>query len=476
MPRPVAITLLAFGLVAATPLEAAEHLVTANPDNTFTPADLTIEVGDTVTWSNNGGTHNVAATDGSFRCAQGCDGSGGSGTPSSAAWSFSLTFDMPGVVDYVCELHAGIGMTGTITVQATQPEEPGSLRFTTTTLQVAENAGQGSIGVERVAGSDGAVTVVVAATAGSADAGSDFSPSSEILAWNDGDGGTRTFSVAIVDDETPEANETVNLMLSDPTGGATLGNPSAATLTILDDDEAAAENGTATFSAASYSASESSGSVAVTVRRQGGQDGAVSVDLTTSDGSASAGLDYEPVSETLQWNDGQSGARTVEVPLLDDGDEEPGETVNLALSNSSGGLAIGNPGTATLTIEDDDATVEACVADETTLCLGAGGRFRARIEWRSNQDAGDGRAVALDAEESGLFYFFSSGNVEMLLKVLDACIPVLGERHWVFFAATTTVEFDLEILDTATGMVKHYLNPLGTAALPVTDTEGFPCV
>jgi plastocyanin len=78
---------------------------------------VTINVGDTVTFRNNGGNHNVAADDGSFRCANGCDGQGGNGNPSTATWSFTRTFNEAGVVGYNCETHQAVGMVGTITVQ-----------------------------------------------------------------------------------------------------------------------------------------------------------------------------------------------------------------------------------------------------------------------------------------------------------------------------------------------------------------------
>lgn len=93
------------------------HTVTANPNNTFSPANLTINAGDSVTFTNNGGNHNVTADDGSFRCANGCDGQGGNGNPSTNAWSFTLTFNDPGNVPYNCETHVGLGMRGTIVVQ-----------------------------------------------------------------------------------------------------------------------------------------------------------------------------------------------------------------------------------------------------------------------------------------------------------------------------------------------------------------------
>jgi plastocyanin len=72
---PIAALLAAAGGAAAT-----EHTVyLGGGSDTFRPNDITIEVGETVTFHNYGGQHNVRANDNSFRCAVGCDGAGGSG-------------------------------------------------------------------------------------------------------------------------------------------------------------------------------------------------------------------------------------------------------------------------------------------------------------------------------------------------------------------------------------------------------------
>src|SRR5215831_9464216 len=91
----------------------------------FWPNSLTIVTGDFVMFSNvsdyngNGtfviGAHNVVADDGSFRCAQGCDGEGGNGNPSASFWYVTRTFDTAGVVHYHDE---ATGAAGIITVVA----------------------------------------------------------------------------------------------------------------------------------------------------------------------------------------------------------------------------------------------------------------------------------------------------------------------------------------------------------------------
>jgi plastocyanin len=111
-------------LLLSTASFAANHLVTANTDMTFKPATLTIVAGDTVTFHNNGGIHNVKSDPGavtSFRCANGCDGAGGNGNLSSAAWSATVRFPTVGTIGYFCERHGaagGIGMAGRIIVTA----------------------------------------------------------------------------------------------------------------------------------------------------------------------------------------------------------------------------------------------------------------------------------------------------------------------------------------------------------------------
>ncbi len=99
--------LCAVAVALALPAMASATEYTVNISGlSFVLAEMTIEVGDTVTWTNDGGNHNVLADDGSF----------GSGPPSTDLWVYSYTFHKGGVYPYACEIHGGSGMTGTITV------------------------------------------------------------------------------------------------------------------------------------------------------------------------------------------------------------------------------------------------------------------------------------------------------------------------------------------------------------------------
>ncbi|HEV7378088.1 MAG TPA: Calx-beta domain-containing protein [Pyrinomonadaceae bacterium] len=123
------------------------------------------------------------------------------------------------------------------------------------------------------------------------------------------------------------------------------------------------EGGALAFSSATYSVSESGGSVTITITRTGGSAGTATVLFNTSNGTASTS-DYTPVSQTLTFNDGES-SKTVNVLINNDAVSESNETVNLTLSNAGGTGQLGTPSTAILTINDDDAQPALSINDVT---------------------------------------------------------------------------------------------------------------
>src|SRR4030095_14765919 len=109
------------------------------------------------------------------------------------------------------------------------------------------------------------------------------------------------------------------------------------------------------FSAASYSVAENGGNATITITRTGGSVGAVGVTVATSNGTAAAGSDYTATTQTVSFANGDTADKTVTIPILDDTLVEGNETVNLSLSNPTGGATLGSPSTAVLTITDNDA-------------------------------------------------------------------------------------------------------------------------
>jgi hypothetical protein len=103
------------------------------------------------------------------------------------------------------------------------------------------------------------------------------------------------------------------------------------------------------------------------------------------------------------------------------------------------------------------------------MCLN-NGRFRVTTSWRTTTGSGFGQAVMLTSD-SGYFWFFSSSNVEMIVKALDGC--GLNSRFWVFAGGLTNVEVILTVTDTHNGTVKTYVNPMNTAFQPIQDTSAF---
>jgi len=111
-----------------------------------------------------------------------------------------------------------------------------------------------------------------------------------------------------------------------------------------------------------------------------------------------------------------------------------------------------------------------CTPGPDVLCL-RGGRFRVTSEWQTPQGSeGHGRAVQL-TPDTGYFWFFRDGNVEEVVKVLDACD--LDQRFWVFAAGLTNVRVVTTVTDTLRDQTRTYVNDQGRAFRPLQDTNAF---
>ncbi len=228
---------------------------------------------------------------------------------------------------------------------------PGAIAFTNSNFSINENGtAVQAVTLNRTGGSDGAVTVTLTPSDGTAIALGDYTNTPITVNFANGET-SKIIPVPIVDDTQYEGNETVNLTLSTPTGGATLGTQTTATLTIVDND---AVSGVIQFSNANYSVNENGTPVtAVTLTRTNGSEGEVSATITLTNGTATAGSDYGNSPITVTFANGET-SKIVTIPIIDDSILESNETINLTLSNPTNGATIGTQNSAVVNIIDND--------------------------------------------------------------------------------------------------------------------------
>jgi subtilisin family serine protease len=135
----------------------------------------------------------------------------------------------------------------------------------------------------------------------------------------------------------------------------------------------------------------------------------------------------------------------------------------------SANLAVGAAGTAS-----------ACVRDADTACLQSG-RFQVEVDWQTATSQGKAQVMEFggqraENDESVFWWFFSPTNFEMGVKVLNACIPALGNKYWVFASGLTDQKWTLRVLDTQTGAMKSYTNNLNHLSTTFADVAAFNCL
>ena len=191
-----------------------------------------------------------------------------------------------------------------------------------------------------------------------ADTGSDFVYDKGTLTFAPGET-SKTIRVQVLEDLVDEPVEAVVITLDNPVNvrfeprkgsdtcpwGACTNTACCDCGTILDDD-------LADLSISDASGPEDSvGKLEFEVTMSGASEVEVTVDYATSDGTAVAGSDYTATGGTLTFTVGQV-AKTIEVPVLQDGRPEEDETLTLALSKAVN-ATIGD-GSGTGIIRDDD--------------------------------------------------------------------------------------------------------------------------
>ncbi|MGN7515356.1 MAG: gliding motility-associated C-terminal domain-containing protein, partial [Allomuricauda sp.] len=249
-----------------------------------------------------------------------------------------------------------------------------SATLTITNASVAEDGGNLVFAVTLnnavVGGTDVAYTFTdVTATGG----GTDYDSTGGTLNFTGTASEVQNITVPITDDAIVEGDETFEVVLGTPTNGVGVSG-SPATGTITNDDSAA-------VTIANTSGNEDAGPITVSATLDNAVDGGFTVQVSTTNGTAIAGIDYTQVNGlTLNFAGNAGETQTFDVNPIADALIEVNETLSVSMGNLGGtSLSVDILDTATITINNDDS----CLATtspvlnglDTEFCVTALGDF-----------------------------------------------------------------------------------------------------
>ncbi|HEV2834591.1 MAG TPA: S8 family serine peptidase, partial [Pyrinomonadaceae bacterium] len=187
-------------------------------------------------------------------------------------------------------------------------------------------------------------------------------PNGQTIAQNDdGGGGLNSRIPANVGSFTLPTTGTYRIFATSFSADGTSGSTGPYSLSLLNQ---AAASSSIQLSSSSYSGSEATGNVAITVTRSGDTSGNASVNFRTLDvaglqsctlanGRGSERCDYVTSLGTVRFASGES-SKTINIPLINDVLVEGNETLTIVLTEAAS-ATLGSPSAATVTILDNDS-------------------------------------------------------------------------------------------------------------------------
>ena len=288
----------------------------------------------------------------------------------------------------------------------------------------------------------------------------DLTPSQGQLVFED-QVASQTLTLTVLSDDLPEPDETFTVLLTSPGGGATLANSNTrASVTILANDSPLR------WSQALVEANESGGSVQLTIVRGQLEDGSTAGDLSvpttvqvsTTAGSATSSVDFNPLSVTITFPAG-STSQTVSIAIVDDsmpeGDEMftvvlsspsadavliPASTVTviIPINDNAGGLvAFGSPGP--IVIQEDGVSTAEFIVQRTV-----GSLSDLTVEWEIMNNV-NGNIASADFQPARGNITIPDGETQALLMIqaVDDSLPEVAEGFTVRLVRVVSGEGDL---------------------------------
>lgn len=233
------------------------------------------------------------------------------------------------------------------------------IQFQSTTATVGEIGGNTTLTVVRTGSTTTSQTFTWSTSNGTAVAPGDYTTSSSSITFTPGQTsktltiGPQVVSapyVRVLADGLVEINETFNITLSAPTGGASIGAAGVAVVTVTSMDSSIS------MGAATRSFAEGAGAQNLTVTRNG-TAGAASINYAFTSGTAINNTHFIGTNGTLNWADGEGGSKLIPVTILDDSIINASRAFTVTLSNPVVSAAVAPLSTA-VTLTDNDNLVQ----------------------------------------------------------------------------------------------------------------------
>jgi len=249
-----------------------------------------------------------------------------------------------GVGDFTVTLNGVHTDVNGVAVASPPPPPPPTVAINDVTVD--ERAGTVTFTVTRSGSLTGASSVNFATANGTATAGSDFAALNGTVSFAAGET-TKTVTVAVLNDTLIENPETFTINL---TGGTNVTISDAQGVGTINSEDVAAPVMPA-VAVNDVAVNEAGGLMVFTLTRSGDLSAASSVNYATSNGTATAGLDYIAANGSVSFAAGQASA-TVTVQISNDTLVENPETFNLTLSAGTNVSISDGLGTGTINSDD----------------------------------------------------------------------------------------------------------------------------
>ena len=264
----------------------------------------------------------------------------------------------------------------------------------------------------------------------------------------------RTFTIGIVDDEESESDETIVFTVE-----ASKGESPEQTIVIRDDDRPPAVS----IAAANPTGLEGQPAV-FTLSRTGATGSALTVTVALTEQADRDVLpDGAATERTVTFARGASTA-ALAVELKNDELTEPDRDLTAAV-RAGAGYTVGDPSTATVTVEDDDAPTPPVIEDIEVVST-------PRLRWRNSREEdtyGEGENIRIGVRFDQPVHV--EGYPVLALEVGDPCISVC-EARYESGSGTDTLVFAYLVLDTEIDRngVAIPANPVGES---IDEFDGF---